>query len=312
MVSVIVPNYNHAPYLKQRIESILAQSWQDFELIILDDHSTDDSRTIMETYRHHPKVKQIVYNTVNGGNTFYQWKKGVELAAHELIWMAESDDWCEPGFLEEMVQAFQLDTSLVLAHCQLQCIRDGIIEWRTQTNMLSQVTEGRRFNINQMLGVNNLPNASAILFKKSAFSNIASDYKSMRYAGDWLIWSEICRQGSVFTSGKYLSYFRKHAQDVSGKASHAGLDFKEGNVVFRLIAEKEKPSREEIVAALDLRLKRFHLLKHQFTDGGLYSFIQQDIMALFKQYGLKDPFHPLPLMTRLKDKMIKLLKGSRQ
>jgi len=47
-VSVIVPNYNHAPYLKQRIDSILAQSYQDFELILLDDCSTDNSREMLD------------------------------------------------------------------------------------------------------------------------------------------------------------------------------------------------------------------------------------------------------------------------
>ena len=48
-VSVIVPNYCHAPYLEQRIESILQQTFQDFELILLDDCSTDGSREILDT-----------------------------------------------------------------------------------------------------------------------------------------------------------------------------------------------------------------------------------------------------------------------
>ncbi len=49
-VSVIVPNYNHAPFLRQRIDTILAQTFQDFELILLDDCSTDDSRSILSSY----------------------------------------------------------------------------------------------------------------------------------------------------------------------------------------------------------------------------------------------------------------------
>ena len=95
-VSVIVPNYNHASYLRQRIESIINQTYQDFELIILDDCSTDHSKEIIESYRNHPRVNQIVYNTENSGSTFKQWNKGVELAEGECIWFAESDDWCEP------------------------------------------------------------------------------------------------------------------------------------------------------------------------------------------------------------------------
>ena len=63
-VSVIVPNYCHAPYLEQRIESILQQTFQDFELILLDDCSTDGSREILERYRNHPKVSGIFYPTL--------------------------------------------------------------------------------------------------------------------------------------------------------------------------------------------------------------------------------------------------------
>ena len=55
-VSVIVPNYNHAPYLKQRIESILNQTFQDFELILLDDYSSDNSREVISDYSSHSKV----------------------------------------------------------------------------------------------------------------------------------------------------------------------------------------------------------------------------------------------------------------
>ena len=58
-VSVIVPSYNHARFLRQRIDTVLAQSMQDFELILLDDCSTDDSQRIVEDYRHHPKTAAV-------------------------------------------------------------------------------------------------------------------------------------------------------------------------------------------------------------------------------------------------------------
>ena len=54
-ISVIIPNYNHAVFLKERIESVLNQTYTNFELIILDDCSTDNSRDIIEFYRQHHK-----------------------------------------------------------------------------------------------------------------------------------------------------------------------------------------------------------------------------------------------------------------
>ena len=75
LVSIIVPNYNHARFLTERFESILSQTYHNFELIILDDCSTDNSCEVIERYRENPHVSQIVYNEKNCGNTFEQWMK---------------------------------------------------------------------------------------------------------------------------------------------------------------------------------------------------------------------------------------------
>src|SRR3954470_8154701 len=103
MISVIVPNYNHSRYLKKRIESILNQTFQNFEIILLDDCSTDKSREIIEQYRNHPKVSHIIINERNSGSTFRQWDKGLQYAKCDWIWIAESDDFSDKYFLSTMV-----------------------------------------------------------------------------------------------------------------------------------------------------------------------------------------------------------------
>ena len=109
-VSVIIPNYNHAPYLVQRIETVLKQSYPDFEVIILDDCSTDGSHDIIERYRGHSKVSRIVYNKVNSGSPFRQWEKGIGICKGEYVWIAESDDWsllhATLGEIGQMRQAY--------------------------------------------------------------------------------------------------------------------------------------------------------------------------------------------------------------
>ncbi|MGL4332344.1 MAG: glycosyltransferase family 2 protein, partial [Bacteroidales bacterium] len=113
MVSVIIPNYNHAKYLNERIDSIINQTFQDFEIIILDDKSSDESKIIIEHYRDHPKVSHIVINKQNSGSPFIQWKKGIDLAKGDLIWIAESDDCAAPTFLEECVNHLVNNTDTV-------------------------------------------------------------------------------------------------------------------------------------------------------------------------------------------------------
>src|SRR5260370_15040035 len=58
-VSVIIPNYNHARYLRRRIDSVLAQTYRDFEVILLDECSTDESRSIVEGYGVDPNHKEL-------------------------------------------------------------------------------------------------------------------------------------------------------------------------------------------------------------------------------------------------------------
>ena len=74
-VSVIVPNYNHAAFLGLRIDSILEQTYRDFELLILDDASTDDSREVIARYARDPRVT-IECNQTNAGSPYLQWRKG--------------------------------------------------------------------------------------------------------------------------------------------------------------------------------------------------------------------------------------------
>lgn len=77
LVSVIVPNYNHVKYLRQRLESIYNQTYNKFEVILLDDASTDESVEVLKEYQSKYSEKTtLVINDQNSGNTFKQWKKG--------------------------------------------------------------------------------------------------------------------------------------------------------------------------------------------------------------------------------------------
>lgn len=85
LVSVVVPNYNYKRYLNLRIQSILQQTYQNIELILLDDASTDGSEEVLSDYQDHAKVSHILLNEHNTGNPFKQWFKGMQLAKGKYI-----------------------------------------------------------------------------------------------------------------------------------------------------------------------------------------------------------------------------------
>lgn len=215
-VSIIVPNYNHARFLPQRLTSIFNQTFQDFEVILLDDCSTDNSREIIENYRIYQKLTNIIYNETNSGSAFKQWKKGIELAKGEYIWIAESDDYAGINFLSTLVDLL-CDKNISLAYCRTISVfenqKQGLNKWgeAIQPSIWNSDNNFKGYDfINLFLKYRNvIPNASAVLFRKKYFTDVDEILK-MRFAGDWLLWINIAAKGNVAYSSKTLNYFRRH------------------------------------------------------------------------------------------------------
>src|SRR5664280_853615 len=107
----------HARFLRRRIESVLCQTYQDFELILLDDCSSDESRSLLSEYAGDPRVR-IKFNEVNSGSPFRQWNKGVGLARGEYVWIAESDDYADERMLERLLTVLEAEPEVVFAYCR--------------------------------------------------------------------------------------------------------------------------------------------------------------------------------------------------
>jgi glycosyltransferase involved in cell wall biosynthesis len=217
-VSVIIPNYNHAPYLEQRLDSVLNQTYTNFEVIILDDCSTDNSKEVIEKYRGHHKISQIVYNEQNSGSTFKQWQKGIALAQGEWIWIAESDDWCELSFLDELVGQIDDANRVDLIFCNsLRFQGDKILGFTGLRSLLKRL-DGNEYITSRMIEGNTIMNASMALFRKSSYNEIPKDWMNYRFCGDWLFWIYIMKDAKIIEYGKVLNYYRTHEQNVSNKA----------------------------------------------------------------------------------------------
>ena len=229
-VSVIIPNYNHADFLQQRIDSILEQSFQDFELILLDDCSTDDSRHVMESYRGNPHVSQVVFNEVNGGSPFKQWDKGIALAQGEWIWIAESDDWAEPAFLERMMDEVAKAADCSLAYAATWWVDEkGNKLWETPDSNKVTVYSSTDFIKKNLSVCNSIANVSECVFRRDKYHPKENGrYEWMRLCGDWFFYVLLAEQGSVLEVEQPLSYYRQHGGNVSEASEHKGLTFLEG------------------------------------------------------------------------------------
>lgn len=253
-VTVIVPNYNHARFLRQRIDTILVQTFQDFELILLDDASTDDSRSILSSYSNDPHVSAIEFNEKNSGSTYKQWNKGVRLARGEYVWIAESDDYSDPHFLERLVPLLECDQNTVLTWCRSRCITedgrlDGFAEkrfWAQDQNCWGSDyrKDGREICRNYMIRNNIVLNASSALFRKAAYERNGGADESMRLNGDWKLWASLMLQGQVAYIAEPLNYYRFHDAAVRYSLDFTQTIIPEWFAVVRWIEEQVTPPED--------------------------------------------------------------------
>jgi glycosyltransferase involved in cell wall biosynthesis len=251
-VSVIVPSYNHARFLHRRVQSILQQTFQDFELILLDDGSTDESGTILSEYASDPRVR-LELSGVNSGSVFKQWNKGVSLARGKYVWIAESDDYAEPHFLESLVKVLDDNANDSFAYCRSQCVStDNRVLGFADSIFFPGVDPQRwlaDFNVNgkeecrtHLVRCNTVPNASAVLFRKLKFEQAEGADESLRLCGDWKLWASLALIGDVGYIARPLNYFRLHDSSVTSTADQARVHVLEWLKVIRWVLERVTPS----------------------------------------------------------------------
>lgn len=230
LISVIVPNYNHADFLGSRLKSIYDQTYPNFEVILLDDCSTDGSRELLEGYRDHPKTSHLLLNEENSGSTFKQWEKGLELVRGDYVWIAESDDLCAPGFLKDLIEPHRRHPGLALSFCQSHRMNSsGEItgNWASHTQAFSAseweddfVMEGRHFIQKYLIHKNVIPNVSAVLFNRERLEEIRPLVQQpyMKYYADWYYYIQLLCTAKVAFVANSLNYFRYHDSSVIARA----------------------------------------------------------------------------------------------
>ncbi len=237
-VSVVIPNYNYQDFITERIDSILMQTYPIYELIILDDCSTDNSVKVIEN-----KIKDIkdikvrfIKNEKNSGCVFKQWKKAFEIAEGDYIWIAEADDSAENNFVEEVIKGFD-DKNVVISYCESARIDENNMLIREKSDDLydmcrtgewnSNYTKDGKDEIIEHLSVTNtILNVSSVMWKKQDYSEILEKATEFKVAGDWYIYYNALRNGKIAWNSKPLNYYRKHSKSVCTTVK-ADVEFKE-------------------------------------------------------------------------------------
>ncbi|MDP3895529.1 MAG: glycosyltransferase, partial [Mesorhizobium sp.] len=245
-VSVVVPSYNCAPYLGERMATIGAQTFQDFEVIVIDDCSTDGSVAILDAWSALRPGTRMIVNARNSGSPFPQWLHGMGVASGPLIWVAEADDSCERDFLATLLPAFD-DRNVFLAHARSLPVDASGTVVGSHDAYLDRIAAGRwaasfvatdHEEAASGLGIANcIPNASGAVFRRfDPDAGFAETLKGMRLCGDWFFYLRAMRGGLVAYEAAPLNRHRRHAETVTHKSEGSRRYFDEFETVRRWIA----------------------------------------------------------------------------
>ena len=247
-VTVVTPNYNHARYLPERIDSILAQTFQDFEFIILDDASTDKSREIIESYSKHEKVKAI-FNQQNSGSTFRQWELGLGQAKGEYLWFAESDDYADRTLLEALVDRLDRHPNVGLAVCQSWTVdQDSKLLGNLEICWDMKITVHTGARTTSTRAMMNARTTCSGTTRSPTPVLCSGDVKSSnvsvgrrphpRVCGDWVAYINVLQLSDIAFVSTPLNYFRQHRQNVRTQAVRQGYGIREYRRVQQMLIDR--------------------------------------------------------------------------
>jgi glycosyltransferase involved in cell wall biosynthesis len=232
-LSVVVPNYNYERYLRDRLSSIAEQTYPIFETIVLDDASTDNSVEVVRRFcEEFGRDVRLVENSENSGNVFAQWRRGIDKARGDLVWIAEADDLSAAPFLSKLVPHFEGEQTS-FAYCDSSPIdSDGNILEESYKPYYAKVApdalqsdfecEGTAFAQRYLSQRNVILNVSSVVWRKSclnrSFDLVRNNLLTFKLAGDWLLYLAACVDGHVSYTSKPMNYHRRHQQGVTSRS----------------------------------------------------------------------------------------------
>ena len=284
LISVIIPNYNHAHFLDERIQSVLNQTYQNFEVIILDDKSTDNSVEVINKYKDNPHVSKVVVNDENSGSTFKQWHKGFELAKGEWIWIAESDDYCDEDLLEILIAEVGKRNKVAVSYCTSQFVDANGMKIGLELPHSDKVVfmEGIAFVKDKMSVGNAINNASSAIFNKEYALKADRQYMNYVAAGDRLFWIELAEMGNVVHVYAPKNYFRQHEHKVSPWKERTGITSEED---FKILGYLVSKGYVGILNGALVRAKYLHRIENTMFDNETVMIQQQALWS----YGGRVP-----------------------
>jgi glycosyltransferase involved in cell wall biosynthesis len=264
-VSVVVPSYNNADYLAETMDSILAQTYDDFEVVVADHSSTDGTMDIARRYEADPRVRLLT--TEAGGGAKRNWDRVSQEARGELIKLVCGDDLIAPTALARQVSAFDEHPSAVLVASQRTLVDAAgrtLISARGLGGLNGLVGGREAARTAVLAGSNIFGEPACVMVRRDALEKIGWWDNTHPYLIDQASFIEVSLQGDVVAIPGSLASFRINAGQWSVRLAREQAQQAAG------FHEKLRSENPDLLSANDVRIGNFKALLTSFMRRAVY------------------------------------------
>jgi glycosyltransferase involved in cell wall biosynthesis len=271
LVSLVVTSFNHAEYLPQRMESLLAQTHPNTEIIVVDDGSTDGSREYLLKYKEHPKVR-LYFLESNNGYVFAS-NFGAGKAKGKYIVFAECDDFSEPDQIATLFQTISSNQGVGVVWSESNLTDE---KGRILPDDLQKRSAAFRNFCNKdvripgsllhkfMLHGNVVPNMSAAMFRIELFVGIGGLSEKYRLSADYDFWIRMADAGDFFYLKRPLNNFRSHAGSVRNRLGESVQLIEMIDIVSGIKKKLRRSFKEKLNQKIHLGNLWFYYARNDF------------------------------------------------
>ncbi|MBN1161368.1 MAG: glycosyltransferase [Dehalococcoidales bacterium] len=237
-ISVIIPTYNRALIVKEAIESVLVQTFQDFELIIVDNYSGDDTESVVGSY-HDQRIRY--FKNQNNGLVSVNRNFGIQKAGGEYIAFLDDDDLWLPEKLEKQVKLMDSNKELGLVYSDCYIMDDaGSSQGKTYFSYIKPI---RGAALKGLLQENTIATLTAMVSKK-ALDKVGDFRTKYIIAQDYDLWLRIAQQYPIDFINEPLAKYRIHRGGASSKNNI--INYKEGLQIRGYWLKKNPELKKEL------------------------------------------------------------------
>lgn len=209
MISVIIPVYNGAKYIEKTIASVYSQDCSDFEVIVVNDASTDDSLTILQRILNNKSNAYIIDNEQNQGFC-KSANRGIRKSTGDLLLILGQDDLLTPNYFDSMV-GFIKQTNVAMAVCE-----NIVIDENDNINSDDCIIQKTKVSVADLTRSNVISSAGAMI-SRTAMEQAGGypEFKKYPQYGEWYLWINIAKIGRIEKNTEAVVMYRKHRTNLT-------------------------------------------------------------------------------------------------